>query len=171
MKGYSLSRNTVTLAVVVASLLTTAWTQSSRTFTVTNHCPFTIWYDRRTQWSEESADTPFRPAILTDLQAGTAVPSQPTGWEQASGATVTFAVPYNWAAGRIWGRTECNFTVNPGPTSCATGGCNGGLLCDPGTGGVRIDNPDRELQADGCGSPGRPSSYTGRVHPRYKRPT
>jgi hypothetical protein len=29
--------------------------------------------------------------------------------------------------------------VNPGPNSCATGGCNGGLLCDPNTGTARMD--------------------------------
>ena len=75
---------------------------------------------------------PFRPALYTDPNAGGSIPSQPGGWEQASGATVTFTVPNNWSGGRIWGRTECNFSTNPGPTSCATGGCNGGLLCTAG---------------------------------------
>lgn len=88
---------------------------------------------------EEPADKTLRPALYTDLNVGNAVPSQPTGWEQASGATVTFTVPYNWTAGRIWGRTECNFSTNPGPNSCATGGCNGGFLCDASTGTARRD--------------------------------
>ncbi|KAG8989795.1 hypothetical protein FRB94_014007 [Tulasnella sp. JGI-2019a] len=65
---------------------------------------------------------------------GTATPSQPTGWEQASSTTVSFAVPDNWTAGRIWGRRDCDFSTNPGPNSCIDGGCNGGLLCDPNTG-------------------------------------
>jgi len=47
----------------------------------------------------------------------------------AAGSSVTFPVPDNWTAGRIWPRTECDFSTNPGPNSCATGGCNGGLLC------------------------------------------
>ncbi|KAG9073481.1 hypothetical protein FS749_015121, partial [Ceratobasidium sp. UAMH 11750] len=32
------------------------------------------------------------------------------------------------------GRRNCNFSNNPSPNSCADGGCNGGLLCDPHTG-------------------------------------
>jgi hypothetical protein len=32
------------------------------------------------------------------------------------------------------GRHNCNFTTNPGPNSCADGGCNGGLECDPHSG-------------------------------------
>lgn len=31
--------------------------------------------------------------------------------------------------GRVWGRRDCNFSVNPGPNSCIDGGCNGGLVC------------------------------------------
>lgn len=44
----------------------------------------------------------FRPGMFTDLNAGTAVPTQTTGWEQDAGATVSFSVPDNWTAGRIW---------------------------------------------------------------------
>lgn len=88
-----------------------------RTFTVTNHCPFTIW-----------------PAIFTDLNVGTATPSQPTGWVAPASSSVSFSVPDNWQAGRIWGRRDCDFGTNSGPTSCLDGGCNGGLLCDPHTG-------------------------------------
>ncbi|KAH8112923.1 thaumatin-like protein [Phellopilus nigrolimitatus] len=90
---------------------------SARTFTVTNKCTFTIW-----------------PALFTDLNAGTSVPDQATGWEAAAGSSVSFAVPDDWKAGRIWGRRNCDFSSVQGPTSCATGGCNGGLLCDKNTG-------------------------------------
>ena len=45
-------------------------------------------------------------------------------------------MPNNWKAGRIWGRRDCDFSTNPGPNSCLTGGCNGGLVCDPNTGTV-----------------------------------
>ncbi|GAW04971.1 glycoside hydrolase family 13 protein [Lentinula edodes] len=87
---------------------------SGRTFTVFNGCPFTMW-----------------PAMFTGV--GTA-PDFPTGWEAAEFTSVTFTVPDNWQAGRIWGRRDCDFTTNPGPNSCLDGGCNGGLVCDPVTG-------------------------------------
>ena len=35
-------------------------------------------------------------------------------------------------------RRDCDFSTNPGPNSCIDGGCNGGLLCDPVTGTVRL---------------------------------
>lgn len=99
---------------ILSALVTLA---TARTFTVTNNCAFTIW-----------------PGLFTDLNAGTVVPDQATGWEQAAGATVSFTVPDGWTAGRIWGRTNCDFSTNPGPTSCETGGCNGGLECDRSSG-------------------------------------
>ncbi|KAG8791937.1 hypothetical protein FRC12_007774 [Ceratobasidium sp. 428] len=88
-----------------------------RTFTVYNGCPFTIW-----------------PAVFTDLNVGSATPAIETGWEAAAYTKRTFTVPDNWKAGRIWARRNCNFSTNPGPNSCADGGCNGGLKCDPRTG-------------------------------------
>jgi hypothetical protein len=51
---------------------------SSRTFTVYNACPFTIW-----------------PAVFTDLNVGTAVPDVATGWEAPAGSNKTFTVPGN----------------------------------------------------------------------------
>jgi hypothetical protein len=36
------------------------------------------------------------------------------------------------------GRRNCDFSTNPGVNSCLDGGCNGGLLCDPHTGTVRL---------------------------------
>ena len=62
---------------------------SARTFTVYNNCPFTIW-----------------PAIFTDLNVGSATPSYPTGWAQNAYQSVSFAVPDNWKAGRIWVRSD-----------------------------------------------------------------
>ncbi|EIW57348.1 thaumatin-like protein [Trametes versicolor FP-101664 SS1] len=101
---------TVTLAVLAAKA-------SARTFTVVNNCPFTIW------------------SLFTDLNVGSATPDQPTGWEQDAAQTVSFTVPDNWQAGRIWGRRDCDFsTGTPGPNQCLDGGCNGGLECDPHTG-------------------------------------
>lgn len=70
----------------------------------------------------------------TDLNVGSAVPQIETGWEAAAYTKRTFTVPDDWKAGRIWGRRNCNFSTIPGPNSCLTGGCNGGLLCDSHTG-------------------------------------
>ncbi|KAI0634866.1 Osmotin thaumatin-like protein [Trametes polyzona] len=89
---------------------------SARTFTVINSCSYTVW-----------------PAIFTDLNVGSSTPDQPTGWEQDPGVVMTFNVPNDWRAGRIWGRRECDFSI-PGPNSCIDGGCNGGLECDPHSG-------------------------------------
>ncbi|PVG04000.1 thaumatin-like protein [Serendipita vermifera] len=100
-----------------ASTLAFASLVAGRTFTVYNACPFTIW-----------------PAVFTDLNVGSAVPDVPTGWEAPAWSVKTFYVPDNWKAGRIWGRRNCDFSTNPGPNSCLTGGCNGGLLCDSRTG-------------------------------------
>ncbi|PAV18274.1 thaumatin [Pyrrhoderma noxium] len=102
----------LTFAVVVSTFLLSA---SARTITVVNKCPFTIW-----------------PGLYTD-PSSPGKPNHPTGWEAKSGSRVSFSVPDNWKSGRIWGRRNCNFGSNPGPNSCATGGCNGGLLCvNPG---------------------------------------
>ncbi|KAH9978722.1 thaumatin-like protein [Lactifluus volemus] len=101
----------------VLSVIALSTGAMGRTLTVTNSCPFTIW-----------------PALFTDLHAGSAAPDQPTGWEAPAHSSVTFDVPDNWHAGRVWGRRGCDFTTNPGPNSCLDGGCNGGLLCDASTG-------------------------------------
>ncbi|KAF8519210.1 thaumatin-like protein [Gautieria morchelliformis] len=101
----------------IAALLALIAPTYGRTFTVANNCPFTIW-----------------PAVFTDLNVGSAVPDVATGWEAAAFSSVSFNVPNNWQAGRIWARRDCDFSVNPGPNSCLDGGCNGGLLCDPHTG-------------------------------------
>ncbi|EIN10873.1 thaumatin-like protein [Punctularia strigosozonata HHB-11173 SS5] len=72
--------------------------------------------------------------MFTDLNVGSAVPSFATGWEAAASTSVSFTVPNNWKAGRIWGRRDCDFSI-PNPNSCLDGGCNGiGMLCDAHTG-------------------------------------
>lgn len=73
-------------------------------------------------------------------------------WEAKAFTAVSFFVPDNWKAGRIWvrmistaietpthiplqGRRNCDFNRAGGPSvQCLTGGCNGGLLCDERTG-------------------------------------
>jgi hypothetical protein len=102
---------------IVASLAL-ASVASARTFTVYNACPFTIW-----------------PAMFTDLHVGSARPNYQTGWEAKAYTAVSFSVPDNWTAGRIWGRRNCGDFSKPAPDQqCLTGGCNGGLKCDPNTG-------------------------------------
>jgi hypothetical protein len=75
-------------------------------------------------------------AMFTDLNVGSAVPSYPNGWEAKAYTHVTFTVPNNWKAGRIWARRNCNFSNSNGATACLDGGCNGGLVCDSRTGTV-----------------------------------
>ncbi|KAG6889589.1 hypothetical protein C0995_016397 [Termitomyces sp. Mi166 len=89
--------------------------------------------------------------IFTDLNVASNVPSQATGWEAPAWNAVSFSVPDNWKAGRIWARRNCDFSVNPGPNSCLDGGCNGGLLCDPhtGTGVPPATVAEFTLQGDG----------------------
>ncbi|KAG8854679.1 hypothetical protein FRB96_007364 [Tulasnella sp. 330] len=72
-------------STVAASALVLASSAAARTFTVYNNCPFTIW-----------------PALFTDLNVGSATPNQPTGWAQNAYQSVSFSVPNNWTAGRIW---------------------------------------------------------------------
>ncbi|KAF8316074.1 Osmotin, thaumatin-like protein [Clavulina sp. PMI_390] len=122
-----------TTSAASVALLAAVSAYADRTFTVTNNCAVTIW-----------------PALFTDLNAGTAVPSQATGWEAAAGTSVTFSVPDNWTAGRIWGRTDCDFSE--GDLACSTGACNGGLECDTSTGTGVPPATLAEFTLDGSGS-------------------
>lgn len=74
--------------------------------------------------------------MFTDPKVNTpaSTPNHKTGWRAEPHSAETFPVPDNWKAGRIWGRRGCDFSTNPGPNSCLTGGCNGGLECDKQTG-------------------------------------
>ncbi|KAF7293942.1 hypothetical protein MKEN_01457700 [Mycena kentingensis (nom. inval.)] len=103
---------------------------AARKVTVYNACPFTIW-----------------PAMFTNAGG---LPSQPTGWVANAFTSVSFDVPAQWN-GRIWGRRNCDFSTNPGPNSCLTGGCNGGLLCSTttGTGVPPVTLAEFNLNADG----------------------
>ncbi|KAF8352120.1 thaumatin-like protein [Amanita rubescens] len=90
-------------------------------FMVYNGCPFIIWYG-----------LPFSPSIM--YTGSGAAPNYPSGWTANPSTSVTFEVPDNWTAGRIWvtlyrARRNCDFSTNPGPNSCLDGGCNGGLVC------------------------------------------
>ncbi|KIK54220.1 hypothetical protein GYMLUDRAFT_264738 [Collybiopsis luxurians FD-317 M1] len=113
--------------LIVASLISFACNaNANRTVPVVNSCAFTIW-----------------PGMHT---AGSSVLDQVNGWEQAAGSTVTFDVPDNWSGASIWGRTECDFLTVQGPTSCVTGGCQGGLICT-GTGATLATAAELTLSA------------------------
>ncbi|KAF8258611.1 Osmotin thaumatin-like protein [Lactarius quietus] len=79
----------------------------ARNITVTNHCPFTIWY--------------------INTGNGTA-PGQPAGWSAATSSSVSFTVPDNWTTALIWARRDCGFGDNPSPNSCLDGGCPANTL-------------------------------------------
>ncbi|KAI0787897.1 Osmotin thaumatin-like protein [Fomes fomentarius] len=130
----------ISAATVVLAMLASGHGVGARTLTVVNNCEFTIW-----------------PALFTDMNVSPSKPDQTTGWEQGAHQTVSFDVPNDWQAGRIWGRRGCDFsTSTPGPTQCLDGGCNGGLVCDPTTGtGV----PPATLAEFTFGINGGPDNY------------
>ncbi|KAF6745685.1 Osmotin thaumatin-like protein [Ephemerocybe angulata] len=102
-------------SVINGLLALTAATTSAaaRQISVVNGCSFTL---------------------FTDKRAGGGIPSQATGWIAPPSTRTTFTVPDNWKAGRIWVIIICEQSLKPGASSCLTGGCAGGLLCDPDTG-------------------------------------
>jgi hypothetical protein len=105
--------------------------------------------------------------MFTDLNVGSAVPSYPNGWEAAAYTHVTFTVPDNWKAGRIWARRNCDFSNPNGATACLDGGCNGGLVCDSHTG--TVSSPSATLSykinvSDGLCYIGCSTCHPGRVH-------
>ncbi|KAJ7777590.1 thaumatin-like protein [Mycena maculata] len=120
-----------------AAFLISSYPVWARQITVTNSCQYTIW-----------------PAMFT---GGTEKPSVPTGWEAPAGNTTTFAVPDNWVSGRIWGRTDCDFS-KPNVSSCATGACNGGLLC-AAVGGTGIPPVTVAEWTLGNATDGSPDNY------------
>ncbi|TFK95773.1 thaumatin [Pterulicium gracile] len=67
---------------------------------------------------------------FTDPNVGPGRPDHPTGYA-APGTQRSFTVPDGWKAGRIWGRTDCDFSIEAPPLQCSSGGCSGGLECDP----------------------------------------
>lgn len=44
--------------------------------------------------------------MFTDLNVASNVPAYTTGWEAGAYTAVSFSVPDNWKAGRIWVRTR-----------------------------------------------------------------
>ncbi|KIK57583.1 hypothetical protein GYMLUDRAFT_98652 [Collybiopsis luxurians FD-317 M1] len=121
-KSFIVLQTAAFLYVVVAA--------KARIIAVKNDCDITIWY------------------MFT---AGDSLPDYPTGWEAAAGTFVNFTVPDNWTAGRIWGRTECDFSGSDGATACVTGSCNGGLECatSGGTGVPPATVAEWTLSGDG----------------------
>ncbi|KAK2460750.1 hypothetical protein APHAL10511_007220 [Amanita phalloides] len=68
--------------------------------------------------------------ITFQMYTGTgAVPDYPSGWVADAYTSVSFDVPDNWTAARIWARRDCDFSTNTGPNTCLDGGCDGGLVC------------------------------------------
>ncbi|KZV64998.1 thaumatin-like protein [Peniophora sp. CONT] len=132
-------RHLLCFSLVIAS----AAEVEARTITVTNACSYTIWCAHLIIRARN---------IFTDPTANSGLPDTPTGWEAPPSSSVSFSVPDNWASGRIWGRSECNFNAtDSGPNSCLTGGCNGGLECDKasGTGVPPATLAEWTLQASG----------------------
>ncbi|KAM0754888.1 Osmotin, thaumatin-like protein [Meredithblackwellia eburnea MCA 4105] len=110
------------LAAMLAAVALTAFSFNvqARKMTVVNNCSYTLW-----------------PALYTSQQNATRL-SQKTGWEAAAGSQVSFDLPEDWEGEahvigerRLWGRTDCDFSGTglqaTLPSTCVTGGCNGGL--------------------------------------------
>ncbi|GAA5993739.1 hypothetical protein JCM5350_004813 [Sporobolomyces pararoseus] len=109
----SRSTRTASLLTLIVALSTEVLAKN-RVITVVNNCDYTVW-----------------PAIFRSVGPK---PSQKTGWEAKPGSRVGFEVEESWG-GRVWGRTGCDFSSDkPDYQKCETGGCNGGLECDPDTG-------------------------------------
>ncbi|KAK3157888.1 hypothetical protein QOZ80_2AG0129790 [Eleusine coracana subsp. coracana] len=89
--------------VAVASVVTRV---SSRQFTITNRCGYTVWA-----------------GILSSSGSS---PLEPTGFSLSPGESRTLHAPHKWS-GRIWARTHCA-TDSAGRFSCATGNCGSGHL-------------------------------------------
>ncbi|XAR69162.1 hypothetical protein NMG60_11000649 [Bertholletia excelsa] len=84
----------------------------SATFTIQNHCSFTIW-----------------PALLTG--AGPQLPS--TGFQLPSYAARSLDVSAPWS-GRVWARYLCSSSA--GKFSCQSGDCASGQVACGGAGGI-----------------------------------
>ncbi|ORY88780.1 thaumatin [Leucosporidium creatinivorum] len=102
------------LAVTLSPLPASA---KDRTLTIANTCTYTLWM-----------------AYFTVSSGPWPQPDQVTGWEAPSGTVVTMTVQETWG-GRVWARTNCDFTSDlPDYQQCETGGCVGGLECDTSSG-------------------------------------
>ncbi|KAF8305105.1 Osmotin thaumatin-like protein [Clavulina sp. PMI_390] len=94
-------------SVALAAALALATSTSAFTITFKNSCSYTVW-----------------PAIG---KAPNGVPdtSVAYGTTLAPGASASYSIADTEIGIRAWGRTGCNSSGS----SCATGGCNGGLVC------------------------------------------
>ncbi|XP_042497261.1 pathogenesis-related thaumatin-like protein 3.5 isoform X1 [Macadamia integrifolia] len=90
--------------VVILVILGATWTESARVFTIVNYCEETIW-----------------PGITPGQSFGGG------GFALKPGQSIVFTAPIGWA-GRIWGRTGCNFDKN-GNGTCQTGNCGNSIKC------------------------------------------
>nr|VWO99778.1 Phosphate:H symporter (Phosphate:H symporter, variant) [Ganoderma boninense] len=132
--------STVTVALVALTAKV-----ASRQITVVNNCAYTVWPGLFTDPSSPSKPTQATgyapPFNHGDDRPLTFYWSLANSWQQSPHQKVSFTVPNNWKSGRIWGRTGCDFSNGaPGPNQCVTGGCNGGLKCDPKSGTVRAQD-------------------------------
>ncbi|XAR57986.1 hypothetical protein NMG60_11026309 [Bertholletia excelsa] len=98
------------------------------TFTMLNHCNYTVW-----------------PATL----AGAGTPQlSTTGFSLQTGESTSISVPSSWS-GRVWGRTLCVTNSTTGKFSCATGDCgSGSIQC---AGGAAPPVTLAEFTLDGAG--------------------
>ncbi|KAL6640223.1 hypothetical protein ACP70R_015625 [Stipagrostis hirtigluma subsp. patula] len=98
--------NKVHVSNVVIILAVFVTGVSSKSFTITNNCGYTVW-----------------PGILSSSGSP---PLESTGFVLAPGESRTLPAPHGWS-GRLWGRTLCA-TDAAGKFSCATGNCGSGQL-------------------------------------------
>jgi hypothetical protein len=104
------------MTAIIAGTVLAAPVAHAATITVINNCNQTIW-----------------PGIYIQNYA-TSLPYN-GGWSMAPNAQVSFSVPNNSTAARLWARKNCN--TGTSPYQCATGSCGGsGAQCQ-GTTGVQ----------------------------------
>ncbi|KAI0032092.1 Osmotin thaumatin-like protein [Vararia minispora EC-137] len=106
------------MKIAVLALAFAASSASAITIRFVNNCPYTVW-----------------PAIGA-APYGSPNPSIAYGTTLGQGGSASFGVSDTAIGIRAWGRTGCNSAG----ANCATGNCNGGLVCTDGgiTAGVLL---------------------------------
>ncbi|KAJ7531420.1 hypothetical protein O6H91_14G043200 [Diphasiastrum complanatum] len=100
------------LIILILVLVSGFSSGKASTFTFVNKCDYLVW---------------------PGIQPNSGYPILANGGLALTpGQSSSLVAPYGWS-GRFWARTGCNFDY-AGTGSCATGDCNGKLLCD-GAGG------------------------------------
>ncbi|KAJ1267785.1 hypothetical protein BS78_07G084900 [Paspalum vaginatum] len=97
----------VVAVALLLILIESASAVSSRTFTITNNCGYTVWPGILSSAGSPQLDT--------------------TGFALAPGASRSLAAPGGWS-GRLWGRTLCPADAAGGLFTCATGDCGTGRV-------------------------------------------